>query len=89
MLKEMIMLVRTEDLTREHLREFWFIEAVTGDGDDAERMRVWESSRLLPFVGPEVKGTELKTLYVWVPSLEEADLQPLRDKIAALERQDP
>ncbi len=72
--------VRTEDLTREHLRDFWFIDAIT----DGERMRVWESGRLVPFVGPEAKGTELRTLSALVPSLEEADLQPLMDKIAAL-----
>jgi hypothetical protein len=79
--------VRTEDLTPEHLREFWFIHAVTIDastGAVTGEEAVWDSKRLVPFVGPESEGTLIKTLYVSVPSLEETDVQPLRDKIVRL-----
>jgi len=51
-------MIGIEDLKREHLRDFWSIEAATSDG--AEGMRVGTSSRLPPITRPEVKGTEQK-----------------------------
>jgi hypothetical protein len=76
--------IRIEDLRREHLKDFWFIEAIAGFGDGATRVRVWESNRLLPFVDQNHAGTEVRTLFVRVASLDEADLQPLNAKIEQL-----
>ena len=74
--------IRIEDLSREHLKEFSFIEAIVGFGDDATRERVWESKRLPPFVDALVGGAEVKTLYV--PVADETDLQSLKTKIEQL-----
>jgi hypothetical protein len=74
-------------LSREHLNDFWFIEAVAGFGDDATRELVWDSKRLLPFVGPNDAGTELKTLFVRVESLDKVSLQSIKAKIEQLRRE--
>ena len=74
--------IRMEDLSREHLKEFSFIEAIVGFGDDATRERVWDSNRLPPFLGALVGGAEVKTLYVRVA--DEAGLQSLKAKIEQL-----
>lgn len=74
--------IRAENLTEQDLREFDFIEAF----DEDARIRVWDSKRLPRFVAPDHPVKETKTLYVRLASLEEADLQPLMTKIAALRR---
>jgi hypothetical protein len=69
-----------EELNRDHLSEFWFIEAV----DETTRVRVQDSKRLLPFVGPNHPGTQVKTLYVRVPLFDEAALELVTAKVERL-----
>jgi hypothetical protein len=73
-------------LSAEHLKRYWFISATAGSGDQAETRRVWDSRRLVPFVGPSQLGTLVEELFVRMPGLDDKDLEPLVRKLSGLDR---
>jgi hypothetical protein len=77
--------IYAEQLTPEHLLEYWEIEAVGGLADEPVRETVWRSKRLLPFQSANSAGTLLKTLRIRLPSLDQGAVEDLRDKIKRLE----
>lgn len=75
--------IELKDLTKEHLDKHWQILAVDGSREWARK--VWDSCRLLPFVGRDHPGTLVTELYVQVTDLKDSSVQPLIDKLSALD----
>jgi hypothetical protein len=66
-------ILKVEELTDQHLKEYWSIFAIDDKEDFARE--IWNSRRLLPFVSAQHEGTMVKQLYVRVPSLDDAGIE--------------
>lgn len=75
--------IELKEITKEHLKDYWQIFAVDGSSEFARK--VWDSQRILPFVGRDDPGTLVKVLYVQVADLKDSSVQPLLDKLSALD----
>jgi hypothetical protein len=73
-----------ELLTRGVVKEHSCINAVAGLGDNESSKRVWTNPRLPRMENQHVKVTVSKPLDVQVPSLDDAGLKPLLDKLREL-----
>jgi hypothetical protein len=78
--------IRWEDLTREHLDRYSRIEAVAGFDDETFREVVWERPRLSSD-HKDNPGTEMRALFVRVPSLSSTWIERIRNTVAALAEQ--
>jgi hypothetical protein len=74
-----------DNLTRDHLRQYWRLEAVAGFDDETQREIVWESARQPPLSKWEGAASEMKTLFIRVPAITKSILESLKRLIAELE----
>jgi hypothetical protein len=74
-----------DNLTREHLRQYWRLEAVAGFDDETQREIVWESERQPSFLKWDSAASEMKTLFIRVPAITKSILESLKSLIAELE----
>jgi hypothetical protein len=79
--------IRWEDLTREHLDRYSRIEAVAGFDDETFREVIWERIPHLSLVHEDPPGTEMRALFVRVPSLSVAWIERIRSTVVALAKQ--
>lgn len=74
-----------EELKAEHLATYWAICAV--DLTDKESRILWESRRLAPAYDPRTEARTLEHVEIFVPTMADEHLRPIKAKIAALQEE--
>jgi hypothetical protein len=81
MVKKVISL---DQLCAEHLRRYWSIYAVDGQG--AREVKVWDGNKLLPFMArAEEPELAIRELHILTGDFDDLHLAPLVQRIAALD----